>query len=248
MKLATVRDGGGGSEGRLVVVSRDVTRCSDARHVAPTLQAALEDWERLGPRLELVARGVETGGQPVERFHERDAAPPLPGASMRPEARGVPLGPREPIRLEGSRFAVRAGFAVVTGGAPPGTDGAAARLVMLTLGVSAADGAGGTVAFSPVAVTPDELDSAWDMGRLRGAISVERNGRPLGRFEADADFAALVAEAARDGLGDGVILIAPSAFEGEAAPGDALRIEMRDARGRAVFGAIEQRIEGRSGA
>ncbi len=41
MKLASLRDGT--PEGRLVVVSRDVTLCSDARHVAPTLRAALEE-------------------------------------------------------------------------------------------------------------------------------------------------------------------------------------------------------------
>jgi len=78
MKLATLRDGT--RDGRLVVVSRDLTRASDARHVAPTLQAALDDWERAAPDLELIARGVESGGQPTERFHERAAHSPLPRA------------------------------------------------------------------------------------------------------------------------------------------------------------------------
>lgn len=78
MKLASLDDGG--RDGRLVVVSLDLTRCSDARHVAPTLQAALDDWDRCGPQLELVARGLEAGGQPVERFHERAALAPLPRA------------------------------------------------------------------------------------------------------------------------------------------------------------------------
>ena len=76
MKLATLRDGS--RDGRLVVVSRDLTRCSDARHIAPTLQAALDDWEVAAPELELIARGIEGGSQPVERFHERDARSPLP--------------------------------------------------------------------------------------------------------------------------------------------------------------------------
>jgi fumarylacetoacetate (FAA) hydrolase len=78
MKLATLRDGT--RDGRLVVVSRDVTRCSDARHVAPTLQAALDDWDEAAPQLELIARGLEGGAQPEERFHERDAHSPLPRA------------------------------------------------------------------------------------------------------------------------------------------------------------------------
>lgn len=78
MKLASVDDGT--RDGRLVVVSRDLTRCSDARHVARTMQAALDDWDRLAPQLELIARGIETGGQPVQRFHEREALAPLPRA------------------------------------------------------------------------------------------------------------------------------------------------------------------------
>lgn len=251
MKLATLRDGA--RDGRLVVVSRDVTRCSDARHIAPTLQAALDDWERLAPHLELVARGVETGGQPVERFHEREAMAPLPrtygfvtawdeGASMRREASDGFLGPREAVRLKGSRVEVRTGVAVVLGEPTGAVDAAALRLVMLALAV----GDEGAVVFSPVAVTPDELGPAWEGARLRGALSVERNGAPLGRFEAGEgiDFGALIAEAARTrALGAGAILGGPAAFRGEAAPGDVLRFEMRDARGQAIFGAIEPRLE-----
>lgn len=78
MKLATLRDGT--RDGRLVVVSNDITQCSDVRHIAPTLQYALDHWEKLAPHLDLVARGIESGSQPVERFHERDALSPLPRA------------------------------------------------------------------------------------------------------------------------------------------------------------------------
>lgn len=262
MKLATLRDGA--RDGRLVVVSRDVTRCSDARHIAPTLQAALDDWDRLAPHLELVARGVETGGQPVERFHEREAMAPLPraygftsalggGAAAREASDGF-LGPREPARLGGSGFKVQAGVAVVLGELPRGADRAAAvaavRLVMLAHAVSAADPAERAVAFSPVAVTPEELGPAWEAGRLRGALLVELNGKPLGRFETgeDIDFGALIVEAARSrAIGAGVILAAGGVFRGEAAPGDVLRVEMRDARGQAIFGAVEQRLDGWSG-
>lgn len=73
MKLATLRDGA--RDGRLVVVSRDITRCSDAGRVSPTLQYALDRWEGAAPHLDLIARGIESGGQPTMRFHERDATP-----------------------------------------------------------------------------------------------------------------------------------------------------------------------------
>lgn len=78
MKLATLKTGG--RDGRLVVVSRDLTRCTSAELVAPTLQAALDDWGRLAPRLAELAEGLEHGALPVERFHEREAESPLPRA------------------------------------------------------------------------------------------------------------------------------------------------------------------------
>ena len=78
MKLATLKDQT--RDGRLVVVSDDLTQCSDVPHIARTLQAALDDWDHVAPRLERVAEGMRTGSQPVQRFHEGDAASPLPRA------------------------------------------------------------------------------------------------------------------------------------------------------------------------
>ncbi len=78
MKLATLKDST--RDGRLVVVSKDLTQCSEVGHIARTLQAALDDWAYVGPRLERVADGIETGAQPTIRFHEHDAASPLPRA------------------------------------------------------------------------------------------------------------------------------------------------------------------------
>src|SRR4051795_3033570 len=78
MKLATLKDST--RDGRLVIVSRDLTRCSEVGHIARTLQAALDDWAHVAPRLERVAEGLETGAQPTTRFHEHDAASPLPRA------------------------------------------------------------------------------------------------------------------------------------------------------------------------
>jgi fumarylacetoacetate (FAA) hydrolase len=63
-----------------VVVSNDLAWCADARHIAPTLQAALDDWERLGPDLRNLATDLEHEAIPMMRFHERQAASPLPRA------------------------------------------------------------------------------------------------------------------------------------------------------------------------
>ena len=78
MKLATLRDGT--RDGRLVVVSRDLTRCAAAASIAPTLQAALDRWAAVAPLLEVLARDVELGSVPLERFHECDAMSLLPSA------------------------------------------------------------------------------------------------------------------------------------------------------------------------
>jgi len=77
MKLASLK---GGRDGRLVVVSNDLAWYTDAGTIAPTLQAALDDWERCEPMLKALARSVEDSGVPLERFHEHDAASPLPRA------------------------------------------------------------------------------------------------------------------------------------------------------------------------
>lgn len=78
MKLATLKNGT--RDGVLVVVSKDLTQCTTVGHIAPTLQAALDNWEIAAPRLERVAQGLEIGGQPVQRFHEGETMSPLPRA------------------------------------------------------------------------------------------------------------------------------------------------------------------------
>ncbi|NWG71152.1 MAG: fumarylacetoacetate hydrolase family protein [Parvularculaceae bacterium] len=77
MKLSSLKSG---RDGRLVLVSNDLTRCTDARRIAPTLQAALDDWDEAEPHLRELAQSLEVGAAPVERFHERDCAAPLPRA------------------------------------------------------------------------------------------------------------------------------------------------------------------------
>lgn len=77
MKVASLR---GGRDGRLVVVSHDLAWCADASHIVPTLQAALDDWSRNEPALRALAQDLEHEAIPRDRFHERDAAAPLPRA------------------------------------------------------------------------------------------------------------------------------------------------------------------------
>lgn len=77
MKLASLKSG---RDGRLVVVSRDLHWYADAAHIAPTLQVALDDWEHVAPQLGLLATDLEHEAIPLERFHEREAAAPLPRA------------------------------------------------------------------------------------------------------------------------------------------------------------------------
>jgi fumarylacetoacetate (FAA) hydrolase len=77
MKLGSLKSG---RDGKLVVVSHDLAWYADAGHIAPTLQAALDDWERIEPQLRLLATDLEHGVIPKERFHERQAAAPLPRA------------------------------------------------------------------------------------------------------------------------------------------------------------------------
>lgn len=77
MKLASLKDG---RDGRLVVVSDDLAYCASAGHIVPTLQAALDNWERFEPQLRLLATDLQHEAIPRERFHERGAAAPLPRA------------------------------------------------------------------------------------------------------------------------------------------------------------------------
>jgi fumarylacetoacetate (FAA) hydrolase len=77
MKLGSLK---GGRDGRLVVVSHDLAWCADATHIAPTLQAALDNWAAVRPQLELLATDLSHEVIPMMRFHERSALAPLPRA------------------------------------------------------------------------------------------------------------------------------------------------------------------------
>ena len=250
MKLATLKDST--RDGRLVVVSKDLTRCSEVGHIARSLQAALDDWAYVGPRLLRVAEGVETGAQPTMRFHEHDAASPLPRAFQwadgsayvnhvelvrRARNADMPesfwtdpliyqggsdafLGPRDEILLGNEAWGcdMEGEVAVIVDDVPMGASVEEARqailFVMLVNDVSLrglipgelAKGFGfyqskPSSAFSPVAVSPDELGSAWDGGKLHLRLRVDLNGKPFGRANAGMDmtfdFPQLIAHAAK---------------------------------------------------
>ncbi|MGV3553597.1 fumarylacetoacetate hydrolase family protein [Rhizobium sp.] len=333
MKLATLKDST--RDGRLVVVSRDLTRCSEVGHIARTLQAALDDWLHVGPRLGRVAEGLEIGSQPSMRFHEHDAASPLPRAyqfadgsayvnhvELVRKARGqdVPatlltdplmyqggsdgfLGPRDPIAMADESWGIdlEGEIAVIVDDVPMGASveqaRGAIRLVMLLNDVSLrrlakdelAKGFGffqckPASAFSPVAVSPDELGDAWKDGKLNLPLLVSINGKAFGKANAGQDmifdFGQLVAHAAkiRKLAAGSIIGSGTVSNKGDGGPGkpiseggagysciveqqtvekltsgavktpflafgDVIRIEMKDAHGHSIFGAIEQTVE-----
>ena len=75
MKLATLPDGT--QDGRLHVVSRDLTRCAPAK-AAQTLQALMEDWDTLSPLLIAEYDALNEGGG--QSFDPAQALAPLPRA------------------------------------------------------------------------------------------------------------------------------------------------------------------------
>jgi fumarylacetoacetate (FAA) hydrolase len=249
MKLASMKEG---RDGKLVVVSKDLTKAISAGDIALTLQAALDDWETCAPRLRSLAEQLEIGSVPSMRFREHDAASPLPRAfqwadgsayvnhvELVRKARGAEmpasfwtdplmyqggsdsfLGPRDPIVMADEAYGIdmEGEVAVITGDVPMGVSADDARkyirLIMLVNDVSLrnlipnelAKGFGflqskPSSAFSPVAVTPDELGEAWDGGKLHLPLLVELNGRAFGKANAGVDmtfdFGQLIAHAAK---------------------------------------------------
>ncbi|MEM9501225.1 MAG: fumarylacetoacetate hydrolase family protein [Pseudomonadota bacterium] len=333
MKLATLNDGT--RDGKLVVVSKDLTRCCAAGYIAPTMQAALDNWARIAPELEVLARDVEHEAVPCERFHERQAHSPLPRAyqwadgsayinhvELVRQARGaeVPesfyhdplmyqggsdgfLPPRANIPLGDVAWGcdMEGEVACIVDDVPMGVSAEDAakhiKLVMLVNDVSLrglipgelAKGFGffqskPASAFSPVAVTPDELGDAWKDSLVHLPLMVDYNGEPFGRAEVgiDATFnlAQLVAHAAKTrslcagsivgsgtisnkgpdgdpgkpvaegGLGYSCIAeirMIETIRDGQPstrfmAPGDTVKVEMRDKDNHSIFGSIEQTV------
>ena len=76
MKLATLHNGT--PDGSLIVVSSDASRSTEAGRIAPTLQAALDDWSRIAPALRECAARLDAGGGVPLPAHT--LAAPLPRA------------------------------------------------------------------------------------------------------------------------------------------------------------------------
>jgi fumarylacetoacetate (FAA) hydrolase len=330
MKLATLKDGT--RDGRLVVVSRDLTRAAPAPHIK-TLQAALDDWPVIAPELAALAARLDEGMiAGTLAFDARECLSPLPRAyqwadgsayvnhvELVRKARGAELPPSfwtDPLMYQGGSDTFLAPTqdipladeawgcdleAEVAGDVPAGISPEAARgavrLLMLVNDVSLrnlipaelAKGFGffqskPSSAFSPCAVTPDELGAAWDGGRVHLPLLSQINGRPLGKPNAGVDmtfdFGTLVAHAAKTralaagsivgggtvsnrgadggpgrsiedgGLGYSCLAelrCVETLCDGKPRTpflkhGDRVRIEMLDAQGRSVFGAIDQTV------
>lgn len=261
MKLGTLKNDT--RDGALIVVSRNLKHALVAYDVAPTLQAALDDWSYIAPQLGRLYD--ELNRAPGPRAFELDPArlaAPLPrayqwldgssylphvelvrkarGADMPAEFKKDPLmyqgdsdyfiGPRDPIEAasEGWGIDLEAEVAVILEDVPMGVKpehaGDRIRLVALANDVSLrelipaelAKGFGflhgkGATAFSPVAVTPDELGEAWNGKKLRLPLSVHINDKPFGALDCGADmqfdFPHLIAHAAKTRrLGAGTVL------------------------------------------
>jgi fumarylacetoacetate (FAA) hydrolase len=76
MKLATLRDGS--RDGRLVVVSRDLSRCLSVMPVTKTLQFALDEWAAIEPTLRVFSDRVNAGAAGSEPFDPKNCLSPLP--------------------------------------------------------------------------------------------------------------------------------------------------------------------------
>lgn len=249
MKLASLKDG---RDGQLIVVSRDLSKATDAGDIAPTLQAALDEWDVIAPQLAARYEMLNAGQVESFAFDQAECDSPLPRAytwmdgsaylnhvELVRKARGadVPesfysdplmyqggsdtfIGPRDPIEAidEAHGIDMEAEITVITDDVPMGVsaDEAAGhiKLVMLVNDVSLRGlipnelrkGFGfvngkASSAFSPVAVTPDELGAAWSGNTIDLPLLVDYNGAPFGKANAKTDMtfdmAQLVAHAAK---------------------------------------------------
>lgn len=77
MKLGSLKHG---RDGRLVVVSRDLSKYADASAIAPTMQAALDDWAACAPKLKALYDALNSGKETGKAFDPGQAESPLPRA------------------------------------------------------------------------------------------------------------------------------------------------------------------------
>ena len=324
MKLATLRRGG--RDGRLVIVNRALTHCQLVPGIAPTMQAALDDWAAVEPKLAERAAALEHNGNhsDVMPFDAAQCAAPLPRAyhwvdgsayvnhvELVRKARGADmpatfwtdplvyqggsddlLGPRDDAPFGDTAWGIdlEAEVAVITDDVPMATSTEAAgshiKLVMLVNDWSLralipgelAKGFGfyqskPATAFSPVAVTPDEIGDAWRDSKVHLPLISRINGKDFGRPDAGIDmtfsFAQLISHVTKTRkLGAGAIVGSGTVSNYDRSRGssclaekrtleqmesgsprtpflqfgDRVSIEMLDAAGKSIFGALDNRV------
>jgi fumarylacetoacetate (FAA) hydrolase len=251
MKIASLKQNG--RDGTLVVVSRDLSIAQTVADIAPTLQAALDNWPHIAPKLQQVYDALNNGAaRHAFAFDPTQCHSPLPRAyqwadgsayvnhvELVRKARGADMpasfwtdplmyqggsdsfvGPRDPIVAASTDWGIdlEGEVAIITDDVAMGisADKATAhiKLLMLVNDVSLrnlipnelAKGFGffqskPASAFSPVAVTPDELGHAWDGKKLHLPLTVHLNGKLFGTPNAGVDmtfdFTQLIAHAAK---------------------------------------------------
>ncbi|BDX07093.1 fumarylacetoacetate hydrolase family protein [Planctobacterium marinum] len=77
MKLASLKHG---RDGQLVVVNSALTKMTSAAEIAPTMQAALDDWANVEPQLQSLYLQLENGEIAGEAFDQAKCHSPLPRA------------------------------------------------------------------------------------------------------------------------------------------------------------------------
>jgi fumarylacetoacetate (FAA) hydrolase len=232
VRLATLK--GDSRDGALGVVDRGAQRFLSVAGIVRTLQAALDDWDRVAPALRALSNRLEHDPALGTPLDVSALAPPLPRAyewvdgsaylnhvrlvrrarsAPPPEdletdplvyqgGSGVLLGPRDPLRLPESAWGLdfEAEVCAVLGDVPMGSTAHGAgnhvRLIMLANDVTYRNlvapelkkGFGffqskPATAFSPFAVTPDELGGAYRDGRVHGKLRSTYNGEIVGDVE-----------------------------------------------------------------
>lgn len=251
MKLASLKNSR--RDGGLMVVDRALTQAVGAEEIAPTLQAALDDWNNISDQLDEISRTLNGGREPAAfAFDPTQVMAPLPrayqwldgsaylshvervrkarGAEMPPSFMHDPLmyqggsdtflGATDPIFAANAAWGIdfEAEVVVITDDVPMGVSESQAaahiKLILLVNDVSLrnlipeelAKGFGflngkPSSAFSPVAVTSDELGDAWDDRKLHRPLNVYWNDQLFGHANAGEDmqfdFARLISHAAR---------------------------------------------------
>ena len=88
MKLGTLRNGR--PDGQLVGLSSDLGRYVSASRIAPSLQAALDNWDAALPALEDLAKALDAGSVASAPFDPTLSSAPLPRAYQRIVGAGYP--------------------------------------------------------------------------------------------------------------------------------------------------------------